>query len=340
MALSTRVAEQRDAVQAQIDTLLATVDTEARSELTAEESTTFNDLVSKRDALAAQHTDLIAEEARKADIAASTPAAVRASVSIGNEPTTYRKGDPTSPSYFRDLMAASLNLGDSRSATDRLTRSSQETRAITTVDGAGGEFVPPLWMVDEFVQLARAGRVTADLLNKQPLPTGTDSINLPKITTGTSTAEQTTQNNAVSNTDIVTTSVVGNVATIAGQQVVSVQLIEQSPVNMDAVILGDLAADYAVRLDTFCINNNATGKKGLLNVGSTSASTYTDASPTVPEVYPKIADVVQQIAAGRYLPAEAIVMHPRRWGWLQSLADSSGRPLALAQAVGPFIKRA
>ena len=29
-------------------------------------------------------------------------------------------------------------------------------------------------------------------------------------------------------------------------------------------------------------------------------------------------------------------MHPRRWGWLQSLSDTAGRPLAVAQPMGPF----
>jgi len=130
----------------------------------------------------------------------------------------------------------------------------------------------------------------------------------------------------------VTTSVVGNVATIAGQQVVSVQLVEQSPVNLDSIILGDLAADYATRLDVFCLSNNATGKKGILNVSSTSASTYTDASPTAPEAFAKIADVVQQIASNRYLPADAIVMHPRRWGFFLASLDGQNRPLVTPSA--------
>jgi len=332
MSLATRVAEQRDAVQAEIDSLLATVDTEARSALTDEESANFADLVAKRDALVAQHTDLIAEEARKATIVDATP---KASVSIGNEPTTYNRSN-TSPSYFKDLAAVSLGRGESEVARQRLLRSDAEVRAISTTDGGAGEFVPPLWMVQDYVKLARAGRVTADLFSKMPLPTGTDSINLPQITTGTSTAAQSSQNSSVSNTDVVSSSVVGNVSTIAGQQVVSVQLVEQSPVNLDQVILADLAADYAARLDVYCLSNNATGKKGILNVSSTSASTYTDASPTVAEAYPKIADVLQRIASNRYLPADAIVMHPRRWGFFLAALDSSNRPLVVPTAQGIY----
>lgn len=335
MALSNRVAEQRAEVQSKIDALISAADSEARNTFTEEETNTFNALISERDGLDAQHTALVAEEARKAKIS-DAPATRSASVQVVSEPTTYRKGDTTSPSYFRDLASVSMNRGDVDGARSRLTRSNEETRAINTTDTSGGEFVPPAWMVSDYVNLARAGRVTADLFTKQALPTGTDSINLPKITTGASTAEQTSQNSSVSNTDLVTTSVVGNVATIAGQQVVSVQLVEQSPVNLDGIILADLAADYATRLDTFCLSNNATGKKGILNVSSTSASTYTDASPTAPEAFAKIADVVQQIASNRYLPADAIVMHPRRWGFFLASLDGQNRPLIVPNSSGPF----
>jgi len=48
-------------------------------------------------------------------------------------------------------------------------------------DGQGGYFVPPLWLVDEFVAYLRAGRTTANLPMQLDLPTGTDSINLPKV---------------------------------------------------------------------------------------------------------------------------------------------------------------
>jgi hypothetical protein len=36
----------------------------------------------------------------------------------------------------------------------------------------------------------------------------------------------------------------------------------------------------------------------------------------------------------RFLPPEVIVMHPRRWGWLQSLLDTQDRPLFLPRSNG------
>lgn len=256
----------------------------------------------------------------------------RSPARTGAEPETYRRHGEHS--YFLDLARAQV-LG-SRDATERLMRNDREVRALSTTDGAGGEFVPPLWQINEFIELARAGRIVADQVRSMPLPSGTDSINLPRLATGTAVAEQATQNTAVQNTDATTNSIEAKVATIAGQQVVSLQLLEQSPVTtLDDILLADLAADYATKLDVFTITNNVAGKVGLLSVAGANAVTYTDATPTVSELYPKVADAIQQIHTGRFLAGQKIFMHPRRWAWFTSSADTAGRPLVVPAANMP-----
>ncbi|MGW0070468.1 phage major capsid protein [Streptosporangium sandarakinum] len=255
---------------------------------------------------------------------------------VSNEPT-YRRGDHQGASWVRDMVAVSLRADPD--AAERLRRNSREvateTRALSATDGAGGDFVPPAWMISDYVRLARPGRVIANRLRQVALPPGTDTISLPRLATGTAVAEQTTQNSAVQNTDATTNSVTASVATLAGQQVVSVQLIEQSPINMDEELLRDLLADLAVKTDVFVISNNAAGKRGLLNVSGATTVTYTDASPTVGELYPKIADAVQQISTQRYLPPDVIFMHPRRWAWIMAAVDGQSRPLAVPAANAP-----
>jgi HK97 family phage major capsid protein len=337
--------EQRAALKTELDGILKEPTAEKRA-LSDDEDKAFTE---KRDAIKAKDAEIKAAEERIADLeeaeerdtkaaelrAKYQPAGPQPSgIKVISEPETYRKGG--GQSYFRDLFRAQQR-GD-HEAIDRLQRNDREVmekRALTTTDGAVGEFVPPLWMVDEYVKLARAGRVVADQIAHQPLPGGTDSINLPKLTGGTSTAEQATQNAAVSNTDATSSSVTAAVATVAGQQVVSQQLLEQSPINMDSILLGDLAADYAVRLDTFVINNNAANKRGLLNASGINAITYTDATPTVGEAYSKVGDGIQQIHTGRFLPPDKIFMHPRRWAWYTVSLDTAGRPLVVPSANMP-----
>jgi len=151
----------------------------------------------------------------------------------------------------------------------------QETRAgdLTTVAGAGGQFAPPLWLTQDFVALARAGRVTADLMNKDVLPSGVSSINLPTVTGGAATAVQATQNTNVQDTAMVTSSVASGITTISGQQIVAMQLIAQSGIPFDKVVLLDLARDYATKLDVQVISGSgAAGQlRGLFNGANVGA---------------------------------------------------------------------
>ncbi|MFE4701459.1 phage major capsid protein [Streptomyces sp. NPDC056738] len=358
----TAALEARAALKTEMDGILAAPKAESR-DLSDDEARTFGE---KREALKSKDTEIEAFRERIADLEKDEQREQRAAeilaehrqtgerrerVTVVSEPETYRKGGQTS--YFRDLFRAQMK-GDT-SSIERLSRNDREVqdhveriargaeqalagmeaRALTTTDGAGGEFVPPLWMINDYIALARGGRVVADQVRPMGLPSGTDAISLPRVATGTAVAEQTTQNTAVQNTDATTNSVTANVTTIAGQQVVAQQLLDQSPINMDQILLADLAADYAVKADTFVINNNATNKVGLLNVSGLNAVTYTDASPTTAELYPKVADAIQQIHTGRFLPGDKIFMAPRRWAWFTAAVDTAGRPLVVPSANMP-----
>ena len=251
------------------------------------------------------------------------------------DPSVYHPG-PDSPSFFRDLYAARRG---NWAAAERLHRNNAqvgvERRALSTASGAGGEFAPPAWLIEEFVALARPGRVLADRCTREPLPTGVSSINLPRVATGTTTAVQATQNTAVSQTDITTDAVSSGITTIAGKQVISLQLLEQSGIPFDRVILQDLAADYAKELDLQVIaGSGASGQlEGVLTLAGTNGVTYTSASPAVTSTTAadsflgQILTAANDIYTGIFRAPDAIVMHPRRWSWVLNALDSTNRPL-------------
>jgi HK97 family phage major capsid protein len=337
-AMISELSTKRAEVRKGLDAVLEQASAESRG-LTDEERARFDADEAEVRTIDARVKEL--DEQIRADAAAAEVAKRYAfgGAKVVSEPDVYRRGYG-GRSYFRDLHLA-RNKGD-RDAFDRLTRNDRmvaEQRGITTVAGAGGEFVPPLWLETQFVKLARPGRVTANLAPTQALPPGTDSINIPKVSTGTTVASQATQNNAVSNTDLATTSVSSPVVTIAGGQTISLQLLEQSPLNIDEVVLGDLAAAYATQLNTQVLSGLGTGGTltGVLTQSGTNAVTYTSASPTVPLLYPKVADAIQRIHTARYLPPDTIIMHPRRWAYLLAATDATtGRPLVTPKAGGMF----
>jgi HK97 family phage major capsid protein len=196
-------------------------------------------------------------------------------------------------------------------------------------DGQGGYFVPPLWLIDEYAEFLRFGRVAANLCRTMQLPGGTDSINLPKIASGTATAIQTADAVAVQSTDLTDTSVSAPVRTIAGQQDVAIQLLDQSPIAFDDVIFLDLIEDYNMKWDLQVINGSgASGQvTGILNTGSINTVTYTDATPTLPEMYPAFAQAASLVAKNRKLPATAAIMIPSMWYWATAQLDTTNRPL-------------
>jgi HK97 family phage major capsid protein len=194
-----------------------------------------------------------------------------------------------------------------------------------------------LWLLQSWIPVARAGRVTADLATKMELPGGTDSISIPKINTG-GTVTATTGNSVVSNTDMVTSSVTAPVNTYAGQMVSSLALLEQSPIAFDQVVFQDLIAAQAQAIGSAVISGAGTGgaHEGILTNTAVNSVTYTATTPTATGVYTAIAQAISQVAKTRFLPASAIVMNPQRWYWLASQTDSNGRPFVVPNGGAPF----
>jgi HK97 family phage major capsid protein len=343
MSLLTAMTELRAAKKAELDELLQAPTSEKR-DLSTDESTKFDVIVEEIRKQDERITEL--GEAEKREAAAAEVRKAAGVTTVGNAQVTekpvYQRGDHR-VSYFRDLHLATKNDPD-REAADRLRRNTAleaEKRALGNTGGAGGsggEFAPPLWLVDEFVALARPGRVAADLFTHDTLPGGVSSINVPKVSTGTTTALQTTQNSALSQTDMTTTSLSANISTIGGKQVVSVQLLEQSAIPFDRVILQDLALAYAGALDIQALTGAGTSGalRGLANAASLTTIAYTQASPTVVgagQFYALIAKAISQVYSTRYLPPDTILMHPRRWAWICAAFDTSNRPLVVPAAL-------
>jgi HK97 family phage major capsid protein len=207
---------------------------------------------------------------------------------VTREPEVYRRGD-VEQSFFRDVYdtrGPGQPMPGSRQAhaADRLERHRRmaaEKRAVdlNTTAGTGGEWAPPRWIVEDWINLARPGRVTADLIGARPLPAGVSSINIPKVTGATSTATY-TQGTAASDTAATTSSVTSSTLSVAGKQTVSRQLVDQSGIPVDQFILSELALSYAATLNSQVITAAASAPwpgGGLLNVSGAGSITFTSA---------------------------------------------------------------
>jgi hypothetical protein len=92
--------------------------------------------------------------------------------------------------------------------------------------------------------------------------------------------------------------------------------------------MADLVSAYHTTLDAALVSE--------IKVGNGNTVTYTDASPSVAELYPKILDAVQKIQTSFFAGPNVIVMHPRRLAFILAAVDSTNRPLALPQSHNPM----
>jgi hypothetical protein len=253
---------------------------------------------------------------------------------VGAEERTYNRGvDRTGAAFIRDVTHQFL-FGEVQASTrlarhmqeERVERAGQLTeRAVGT--GAFAGLTVPQYLTDMYAPNAAALRPFADVCNQHALPADGMSVNISKITTATGVALQASENSAVQETNIDDTLLTINVQTIAGQQTLSRQAIERGT-GVESVVMDDLFRRYSTTLDSTLLNQ---ATNGLTNVATNTA--YTDASPTGPELYPKIlgAQAGVDTALMGFGSPDVVVMHSRRWAWLQSQLTTSYPMISAAE---------
>ncbi len=173
----TAMRERRNLMRSAMDAILVAPTRENR-DLLQSENRDFEHAKNRIGEIDERIAELEYEGKREASAAEArkdmyVPPGIGGAFTSGGE--TYHRG-ATSPSFFRDLWTAQRGDAD---AADRLRRSNREvgmeSRALGNTNatgGSAGEFAPPAWIIDQYVKLARPGRVTADLFHKEDLPAG------------------------------------------------------------------------------------------------------------------------------------------------------------------------
>jgi HK97 family phage major capsid protein len=159
-------------------------------------------------------------------------------------------------------------------------------------------------------------------------------VNVPKIATGSQVAIQAAQGNTVIEQDLTDEYAVGNVVTLAGGQTASLQLIQQSPIAMDSVILSDLFAAHAQVSDyqTLYGTGDSGQLVGLANVVGNQTISF--AGTSVQNIYDALAQATNMIWSTRYQAPDFLIINPIVWAdWLSKL-DNDDRPLFIPHAQG------
>lgn len=332
---------RRTKYRKEMELILATAQQEGRSNLTVEEDQRIAELTAARDqakndiegierklenarAVKAEEADHTARQ-RETKVTDTRRTGGDHVARVGSEERTYRKDtDPAGKQFLMDVSRQFLF--QDVEASHRLSRHMQEERveraeymqrAVGT--GAWAGLTVPQYLTDMYAPAVAALRPFADICNRHPLPENGMSVNISRVTTASSAALQTSENSAVSATDMDDTLLTIPVQTAAGQQTVSRQAIDRGQ-GIEDVTLQDLFNRVATVLDSTLINQATTGLSAVA-----TANTYTDATPTGAEFYPKILGAAAGVEAALLAmgnPTHA-VMHSRRWYWLAAQMSST-----------------
>ena len=345
-------AQKREArARKTIEVTLAEVQQESRSQMTEEEDTnikrcfeTIELAKAQQESIQRKLADAKKVAAAEADFdqrmqSATKPANLpeqrdrRASFSVGREERTYNKGtDPTGKMFLGDIVRQFVS-NDVRAA-DRLQRhmreesvdragTGHELRAGEVGTGAFSGLVVPQYLVDMVAPHVANLRPFADICNKHTLPASGMSLNISRITTSSAVALQSAENTAGGVNPMDDTLLTINVQTALGEQTVSRQAIERGT-GIEDVVMQDLFRQYATNLDSTMLNQATHGMTNVAH-GSTLAAT-----PTMQQIFSAVMGAMSQsetATLGLAHPTH-LIMHPRRWYYLQSQLTNSWPVLA------------
>lgn len=337
MKLLENLVAERAEIAATVETTLNRAADEHR-DLTDTEDKNVSELTARAKALDARIADLreiqlanLEAAKLRAEVAVTpeskeTPAVNR--VEVKSEALTYRE-DVRDHNFFSDAYAAQF-LGDAQ-AQQRLARHQQEM-SVEYRDSGSSNFaglVVPQYLTGLAAPYLRAGRNTLDVSRSLPLPQGGLTVNVSRITTGSSVAAQNGDNGAVTEASPDDTLLTVNVRTYAGMVDVSRQALERGT-GVEAILAADLISAYNSSVNADAINGDGTSGThlGILNTTGIGDIDVDDATPTGYETFQKIIKAIGTVTAARYKSPDIIIMHPRRWAYICGSLDSSNRPLA------------
>ena len=149
-------------------------------------------------------------------------------------------------------------------------------------------------------------------------------------------AVQNPELSSVSNTDLTDSYASTVLTTVAGQQTVSRQLLDQSPIAIDSVIFSSLSQVWAQQQDILALRGTGSNGQfyGLDNISGINTAGF--AGNSIANIYSAITSAIATIWRTRYAAPTHIAAHPDViCEWLGKL-DTSNRPLIVPNVQGPL----
>ena len=256
------------------------------------------------------------------EVGASAAEAVRPTITATSAPyssQTVRHGITSMGRYTEHKIKASLGNEESK----LWVAASEDPMVVQAAVDSIGTTNPafnPVQYLREFVSNTNFGTPAIDAISKGTLPTSGMSFSIPSLDTnggGTApTVASTAESGTPSNTGMVTDYITGTVSKYAGQNTVTLELLERSdPIFYDELTI-QMQRAYLKAIDAAVIAGlTADGTAATAQAG-TSAGIISYIGTESPLVYSGTSYFARNLIAGTGL-----------WGTLIGATDSTGRPI-------------
>jgi HK97 family phage major capsid protein len=280
----------------------------------------------------AQPLDTNTPEPENTGGAATQPGKV--AIRVGKEPLTYERNGRHS--FVADMVKRESDTAAAERLKRHLHEMAVERRDLSSSSTSGGDFIAPVYLANEWLDVARANRVISNLGKNLGAPPRNASFTIPRLNTDAGVGVQASDNAAITESDAVTATLTVQREVIAGLQDVSQQSLDDTTPGLDQIIFNSLARQYGLKVNSQVLTGSGSSGqiRGIDNTSSIITVSYTDASPTGPEFLTVLYGAISQVSTQRFASPTAIVMHPRRWFWLANSVDGNGRPLVVPMGYG------
>jgi HK97 family phage major capsid protein len=238
-------------------------------------------------------------------------------------------------SFWRDLVLHKTGDDATGEARTRLNEHAQEQRIGLSTTGDGASFSPPVYLENLWIEAAVASKPFIAAIPEYPAPKG-HTINVPKITAPGTTGVQSSELSPVTNTDQTDEFLSTVLTTVVGQQTVSRQLLDQSPIDIDSIIFKGLSQSWAAQEDQLGLYGTGSSGQytGIANLSGITQ--FQSSGNSIAQIYSDLTKAIKLHWAARFLAPTTILVHPNTAAeWLNKL-DTTSRPLFVPSQQGPF----
>jgi hypothetical protein len=233
-------------------------------------------------------------------------------------------------SVREDARGAAPAAVESRVSTLRARYDAEIREGMDTTATSGGSFVTPQYFVSDYAPYRQFGRVFIDQCNKQGLPDYGMEIYIPALSGPAGIASQASQNTGIEELDPTALYLSSALNTLAGQVVVSQQLLDRAGPNFqfDKMVFDQLNRAYCQTVDNYVLTQ-AVAAAGQITATSTLEFPY---------LYQKLAQARSYTATteGTVLPATHAFFTTTRWEYNVAQYDTNGKPFVQPDYAGVF----